>query len=107
MNYNEFLLTKQKSVKSIGKEINGDLINDILFQFQKDIVKWAVRKGRCAVFADTGLGKTFIQLEWARFIGLKVLIFAPLSVSRQTIREARKIDILVTYIKSKVEINDG
>ena len=46
----------------------GD-VNPILFPFQRDLVRWAVRKGRAALFADTGLGKTFMQIEWARLIG--------------------------------------
>lgn len=78
-----------------------------MFDFQKDIVKWSVSKGRCAVFADTGLGKTFIQLEWGRIIGGNILIFAPLSVSEQTIREAKKINITVNYIRSQDEITSG
>lgn len=107
MNYKEFLQTKEQRFISDGKEIELSEINPILFEFQKDIVKWAVKKGRCAVFADTGLGKTFIQLEWARLIGGKSVIFAPLSVSRQTIKEAKKIDIKVKYIRNKDEIGNG
>lgn len=107
MDYKEFLKSKEKMVKSIGFNIDIKQINPILFDFQKDIVKWAVKKGSCAVFADTGLGKTFIQLEWGRIIGGNVLIFAPLSVSRQTIREAKKINIKVEYVKNQNEIKSG
>lgn len=107
MNYNEFLETKVNTIKSVGRDIDLIDINPILFPFQKDIVKWAVNKGKCAVFADTGLGKTFIQLEWARLIGSTVLIFAPLSVSRQTIREAKKINVSVSYVRSKDDISAG
>ena len=107
MNYQEFLNSKKQRIKSVGFDVNIDDINPILFDFQKDIVKWAINKGRCAVFADTGLGKTFIQLEWARILGGNVLIFAPLSVSRQTVREARKINIEVKYIRNQDEITGG
>jgi len=107
MEYREFLDTKKQRIKSVGFEIDRESINPILFDFQKDIVKWAVNKGRCAVFADTGLGKTFIQLEWGRIIGGSVLIFAPLSVSRQTIREGKKIGINVVYIRNQSEITEG
>lgn len=107
MNYKEFLENKKQRIKSVGFDIELDQINPILFEFQKDIVKWAVKKGRCAVFADTGLGKTFIQLEWARIINGSVLIFAPLSVSRQTIREGKKINIEVKYIRNQSEITEG
>lgn len=107
MNYNEFLKTKKQRIDPVGFEININIINPILFDFQKDIVKWAVKKGRSAVFADTGLGKTFIQLEWAKIMAGNILIFAPLSVSRQTIREGRKIEIEVKYIRNQDEIIDG
>jgi DNA modification methylase len=107
MKYEEFLNTKGIHVNSVGIEIPSELINPILFPFQKDIVKWAIKKGRCAVFLDTGLGKTFIQLEWARLIGKKTLIVAPLSVARQTIREAKKIKIEVTYVRNSESMTDG
>ena len=107
MNYKDFLETKTNRVNRIGKQISDKDVNSMLFPFQRDIVKWAVNMGRCAVFADTGLGKTFIQLEWARLIGKTVLIFAPLSVARQTIREAKKINCIVTYIKNQNEIKPG
>ena len=61
MVYQDFLQTKKKSVGAIGKDIDAGLINPMLFEFQRDIVHWAVKMGRCAVFADTGLGKTYIQ----------------------------------------------
>lgn len=107
MNYQEFLNTKKQRIESVGFDIDLSVINPILFPFQKDIVKWSIKKGRSAVFADTGLGKTFIQLEWGRIIGDNILIFAPLSVSRQTIREAKKIDIKVEYIRNQSEIVNG
>lgn len=77
MEYKEFLAGKAKSVKPAGVMVENDAINAKLFDFQKDIVRWALKMGRAAVFADTGLGKTFIQLEWSRIIGKTVLIFAP------------------------------
>lgn len=105
MDYQEFLKTKQIKFKSSGMEINSDLIHPLLFPFQRDLTVWAIRKGRAAIFADTGLGKTFMQLEWARLIGLQTLIIAPLSVARQTVREAQKIDIQVYYVRSQEEVN--
>lgn len=107
MNYKEFLESKKQRINSIGFDIDLDKIHPLLFEFQKDIVKWSINKGRCAVFADTGLGKTFIQLEWGRIIGGNILIFAPLSVSRQTIREGKKVDIQVKYIRNQDEITNG
>jgi len=104
MNYNDFLVSKAVKFSNCGPSEFGE-VNSKLFPFQADVVKWAVRKGRAAIFLDTGLGKTFIQLEWARLMGQKTLIIAPLSVSRQTIREAQKLDIDVKYIRSQDEIN--
>lgn len=105
--YKEFLKSKEFTIDNIGFNITYDEINPLLFPFQKDIVKWAVKKGRCAVFLDTGLGKTFIQLEWARIIGKKTLIFAPLSVARQTVGEGKKINIDVNYVRDESELIDG
>ena len=65
-------------------------LNPQLFEFQRDIVAWALRRGRAAVFADCGMGKTPIQLEWARHVPGRVLILAPLAVAAQTLREADK-----------------
>lgn len=107
MSYQEFLKSKSIQIENAGFPINNSDINSKLFDFQKDIVRWAVRKGRGAVFLDTGLGKTFIQLEWARIIGKKTLIVAPLSVARQTIREAKKIDLTVKYIRNQNESHEG
>ena len=101
MDYKDFLKTKQYRISNQGKEINRGLIHSKLFDWQKDIVQWACRKGRCAVFLDTGLGKTFIQLEWARLIGENTLIIAPLSVARQTVRESQKIELDTKYVRSQ------
>jgi len=60
--YQEFLKQKELIIKPVGFDVNNEIINPVLFPFQRDIVRWAVKKGRCAVFLDTGLGKTFIQL---------------------------------------------
>lgn len=64
-----------------------------LFDFQRDIVNWALKRGRAAIFADCGMGKTPMQLEWAKHIPGRVLILAPLAVATQTIREAEKFGI--------------
>lgn len=101
MNYHEFLKTKQIKYKATGLEIEPGMIHSLLFPFQRDLTQWAIRKGRGAIFADTGLGKTFMQLEWARLIGKKTLIVAPLSVARQTVREAKKIDVQVHYVREQ------
>lgn len=109
MEYAEFVKSKDHKARSFGFEPDG--MSDMLFDFQRDIVRWAVRKGRAAIFADCGLGKTPMQLEWARLVseyaGGRVLIVAPLAVSAQTEREARKFGIKVTVCKTAADMTDG
>lgn len=104
MDYQEFLKTKHIKFHSVGIEVEKSAINNMLFEFQKDLVRWALKKGRSAIFADTGLGKTFMQLEWARLTGGKVLIIAPLSVAKQTANEALKLGMHIFYVRSQSEI---
>lgn len=70
-----------------------------LFPHQRDLVRWALRRGRAGVFADTGLGKTAIELEWARHVADRgrVLILAPLAVSEQIEREGQRFGVDATY----------
>ncbi len=102
--YKAFLDSKRHVVGACGKDIISGLVHPKLFDWQRDITVWAAKKGRCAVFLDTGLGKTFIQLEWARLLAENTLIIAPLSVARQTVREGLKIDLIVTYVRSQGEV---
>jgi DNA modification methylase len=89
MDYGEFLAGKRRIAPTLGRGIAAGDIHPVLFPFQRDLVRWSVRKGRAALFADTGLGKTLMQLEWARLLGERTLIVAPLSVARQTARIGR------------------
>ena len=89
MLYSDFL-AKKKIIDSPTGLPEVPELNPMLFNFQHDIVSWALRRGRAAIFADCGMGKTPMQLEWARHIPGQVLIIAPLAVSAQTIREAEK-----------------
>lgn len=89
MQYSDFLESKRIVDKPTGLKTIPAL-NSQLFDFQADIVRWALRRGRAAIFADCGMGKTLMQLEWAKHIPGRVLIVAPLAVSSQTIREADK-----------------
>jgi len=97
MNYDEFIKTKRQDIIDVG--FIADNLNKNLFPFQKFVVKLALKKGRYAIFADCGLGKTIMQLEWARQILKKenkpVLILAPLAVAEQTIQEGYKFGISV------------
>ena len=104
--YEKFLKNKRILVNPIGLEISLNDVHPALFDFQKQIVVWACRKGRCAVFADTGLGKTRMQLEWARLMGQNTLIIAPLSVARQSVREGCKIGVDVRYVRSQDQVTD-
>ena len=85
LNYDEFIKNKALVIESAGIDISTDELNPLLFDFQKDIVRWALAKGRAAIFADCGLGKTAMQLEWAEQIrkrtGGKVIVIAPLAVA--------------------------
>lgn len=95
MNYEDFIRTKKRAEVATGHN-PGDL-NEYLFDFQHAIVAWAVRRGRAAIFADTGLGKTLMQLAWADEVASHtkgiVLVLAPLAVSEQTIEQGRTFGI--------------
>jgi len=95
MEYGEFLASKAARVEDAGKDPQS--INRLLFTWQADIVKWAIKRGRAAIFADCGMGKTLMQVEWARQMGERVLIVAPLSVAQQTIEEAKKLNVEIVY----------
>ena len=89
MKYSEFLVSKRWRTPATGRHIPVGAINPMLFPFQRDITRWALRKGCAAIFADCGLGKTFMQLEWARLLDTPTLIIAPLNVAQQTAQETR------------------
>ena len=109
--YKEFIKSKQMSDVDSGFEVPLNKINNILFDFQKHLVRWAIKRGRAAIFADTGLGKTAMQLEWASHVAKQtdgnILILAPLCVAQQTVSEGRKFGILVNYCRSQESIKDG
>lgn len=105
--YNEFLKSKKLVVPESGIKSEDFSINDVLFPFQQSLVKWAVRKGRCALFADTGLGKTLMQIEWARIVSETSLIIAPLSVVYQTIEQAKMLGLTLHLIRSGAKVKQG
>ena len=100
--YLQFLETKQKNHIYSGFDIMESKLNNKMFDFQKFIVKRALKAGKYAIFADCGLGKTLMQLEWAnqvcKFTKSKVLILAPLAVVGQTIQEGLKFGIDMSNI---------
>ncbi len=111
MNYLDFLERKKVTAKSTGFTVKREEIHPMLFEFQKDTVQWACERGRAAVFASTGLGKTFMESSIADLVQRKtngrVLLVAPLAVSFQTILEAKKLNVDIKYVRSEKEIGDS
>ena len=111
MEYYEFIESKKIQPVICGFDIDGEKLNRNLFDFQRAIVKWALKRGRAAIFADTGLGKTLMQTSWAEEVakhtGGEVLIFAPLCVAQQTIREGEKFGITINYTRTQDGIKPG
>jgi superfamily II DNA or RNA helicase len=111
VNYATFLVSKKISAPEVGFEAVHEDLNPALFHFQRDIVAWALRRGRAAIFADTGLGKTLMQLEWARHVyertGRDVLIFVPLAVAQQTATEGEKFGIGVRICRDASDVRAG
>jgi DNA modification methylase len=105
MEYKEFIKNKLLKREYSGFDIEIDEIHPMLFDWQKVIVQWAVRLGKAALFEECGAGKTLQQIEWARFVSNhtngKVLILSPLAVAHQTIREGKKIDVDIEYVRSQ------
>lgn len=111
MNYDDFITSKSFEIENSGFDIEKEILNENLYDFQKDIVKWALKKGKAAIFADCGLGKTLMQLEWAHQIykntGKNILILAPLAVSKQTQAEGLKFGISVNIAEKQEEVVPG
>lgn len=103
--YQQFLESKKIVVGDVGFDVSD--VHPRLFPFQSQLVQWAIRKGRAAIFADTGLGKSAMQIEWARHIPGRVLILAPLAVAHQTIREGQLMDVTITYAKDQSEASES
>jgi len=95
--YREFI--KRKAFRQISAGFECGDLDYPLFDYQEPIVRWALKRGKAAIFADTGLGKTIMQLAWADQVAKHacgpVLVLAPLAVSEQTIEEGRKYGIHV------------
>lgn len=97
LSYSEFLASKTRRFGETGFTVSANALPANLFDWQNRIVRWALRKGRAAIWADTGLGKTAMQLAWADQVaqqtGKPVLILTPLAVSYQTVAEAEKFGL--------------
>ena len=110
MDYASFLAAQSRIDPPTGLA-SPPAISDALFPFQADIVRWALRRGRAGVFAGTGLGKTLMELAWAdaihRATSGDVLVFAPLAVAAQIIREAAKFGIPARHVRHQGECGPG
>lgn len=107
MSYAEFLATKTRTHVPTGMP-DVPTLSERLKPFQRDSVRWALEKGRCALFQECGLGKTWQALEWARVVcehtGKPVLILTPLAVAAQFIREGAKMGVQVADARAPAEL---
>ena len=103
--YAEFLASKAFAAPDSGIVVGR--VNDQLYGFQQAITRWALKRGRAAIFADCGLGKTPMQLTWANHVPGPVLIVAPLAVSEQTVGEGQKFGVPVTKTRAQPADPEG
>jgi hypothetical protein len=101
--YAEFLDHKRRVVTARGIDARRIDLPEVLYDWQAALVRWALRKGRAAIFADCGLGKTFMQIAWADALNVPTLLLAPLCVAEQTVAEAAKLGIAVHYARDHAE----
>lgn len=102
--YADFLASKRRRVQPAGRPCTAADVSAALHPWQQEIAAWAVRTGRAAIWADTGTGKTRMQLEWARLSAATALICAPLAVCDQTVREAEEIGLAARYVRSGQDV---
>lgn len=112
MTYEEFLKTKEMRAEACGFDLDRKNITPMAFDYQKDIIQWACKKGKCAILTGCGTGKTLMLLEWAKAVnehtGKPVLIVSPLSVVEQTRRESVKFGICeVIVCRSAADVRGG
>ena len=98
--YAEFLASKRRSAPQLGHAVSESDMHPFLHPWQRRVVAWAADRGRAAIWADTGTGKTVMQLQWAALSGTRSLVVAPLAVCRQTVREASRIGLEARYVRS-------
>ncbi len=109
LDYDEFVAAKTR--KAIDAGFEPGVVVAPLFPFQEHVTRWAIRKGRAALFEECGLGKTLQQLEWARQVavhsGGAVIILTPLAVAAQTLEEARRFGIDARVVRQPEEVGPG
>lgn len=110
MSYQDLITRKLQMIAPSGLSTIGKL-PDSLFPHQADLVRWALRRGRAAIFADTGLGKSRMQIAWAdqvhKATGRDVLILAPLAVAAQTVEEGESLGITITHCREAWQVMPG
>jgi len=110
MSYQEFVSRKLETLAPSGLA-EPFTLPDSLFDMQRDLVAWALRRGRAAIFADTGLGKSRMQVAWAdelaRRTGGDVMILAPLAVAAQTVAEGKSIGVQITHCREQDDVRPG
>lgn len=108
MDYTDFLKTKFHFSQQFGVTIDADAVNPLLKPHQRDIVQWAVGKGRAAIFASFGLGKSFMQIETLRLLranaGGRYLIIAPLGVRQEFKRDCEKLGVPIAFTRTSAEV---
>lgn len=99
--YQAFIDRKSEYHQAVGLEVDDGDVPDGAYPHQADLIRWAIRKGRAAIFADTGLGKTLMELAWAKRVARegRVLIVAPLAVATQIERESRRWGVECRYMR--------
>jgi hypothetical protein len=101
--YSEFIARRRAAVPHVGRTVRAAELHSSLKPFQKRVTQWACEVGRPAVWADTGLGKTRMQVEWSRLMADRSLIATPLAVAEQTVEEARRIGVDARYVRHQDE----
>ena len=106
LRYDDYVMGKIRPVEAAGFEPME--IHAPLFEWQKMVVRWALKQGRAALFEDCGLGKTLQQMEWARQVAthvqMPVLILCPLAVAEQTVAEGQKFGITITHVREPEDV---
>ncbi len=106
MDYAAFLATKRRYAAARGIDTRAVTLPSKLFDWQTAVVRWALRKGKAALFCDCGLGKTPMQLAWAHALGVRTIILAPLCVAEQTVAEGRKFGVPVHYAADQSSVGE-
>ncbi|GAB6857318.1 helicase-related protein [Microbacterium xylanilyticum] len=102
--YAEFIARRRAQIGVDGRKVDPAQLHSSMKPFQVEVVKWACHVGRPAVWADTGLGKTRMQVEWCRVMADTALIVTPLAVAQQTVEEAAKIGVTARYVRDAGDV---